>query len=67
MDVHGAPQSCIGRIRVNRIDDRMDRLVAARAEDRGTEDPVRSASTRTFMKPSISPFSTARPTRVIGL
>src|SRR5262249_36204010 len=38
MDVHGALQGRVGSIRVHGIEDRMDRLVAARAEDRGAED-----------------------------
>ena len=44
----------------------MDRLVAAGPEDRGAEDLLLPASATTFMKPCVSPFSTARPTRVIG-
>ena len=44
----------------------MDRLVAAGAEDGGAEDLFVSASTTIFIRPCVSPFSTARPTRVIG-
>ena len=57
----------VGRARVHHVEDAVDRLVAAGAEDRGAEDRVASRHRRrTFMKPCVSPFSTARPTRVIG-
>ena len=44
----------------------MNDLVTADTGDRGAEDLSVSASTTIFMKPCVSAFSTARPTRVMG-
>lgn len=38
MDVHGALQSRIGRLGVHDVENPVDRLIAARPQDRGTED-----------------------------
>ena len=43
----------------------MNNLIAFDAQERRTEDLFVSASTRTFINPCVSPFSTARPTRAI--
>ena len=67
MDRHHAGVSRSRDACRHRLDHPVDRLVAADAEDRGAEDRVGCrASTTTLMKPCVSPFSTARPTRVIG-
>ena len=56
-----------GYARVHQVEDAVDGLVAARAEDRGAKDPPCVAASMTiFMKPCVSSFSMARPTRVIG-
>jgi hypothetical protein len=40
MDVYGALQGRIGRLGVHDVENPVDRLIAARSQDRGTEDPL---------------------------
>jgi hypothetical protein len=40
MDVHGALQDHVGRLGVHDVENPVDRLIAARSQDRGTEDQL---------------------------
>ena len=40
MDVYGALQGCVGRLGIHDVENPVDRLIAARSQDRGTEDQL---------------------------
>ena len=59
-------QDPVGRLGIHYVQYAVDRLIPADAQNRGSEYLVGLGIHQIFMKPLVSPFSTARPTRVIG-
>ena len=66
VNVHRARQRGVGSLGRHDVENAVDNLVTADSEDRRPQDLFGSASTTTFIKPCVSPFSTALPTLVIG-
>jgi hypothetical protein len=65
MNVHGALNHRVWRVGVHYVEDRMNYLIALDPQERRSKDLFRFGIHQNFMNPSVSPFSTARATRVI--